>query len=111
MNLTGAPWFRGADGAPRTALIGGVRLRLLLTPPLPGPLNMALDDALLARARESGEVHLRSYAWERPTLSLGRNQKAVGLYDRSGSPGAGSTWCAAPPAGGPSCTGARSPTA
>jgi lipoate-protein ligase A len=26
-------------------------------------------------------VHFRSYAWVRPTLSLGRNQKAAGLYD------------------------------
>ncbi|MDF1504096.1 hypothetical protein [Roseisolibacter sp. H3M3-2] len=59
-----------------------MRLRLLLTPPLPGALNMALDDALMARARRTGEVHLRSYAWERPTLSLGRHQKAAGLYDR-----------------------------
>jgi lipoate-protein ligase A len=41
---------------------------------------MALDDALLARARATGEVHVRVYAWERPTLSLGRNQRAVGLY-------------------------------
>jgi lipoate-protein ligase A len=42
---------------------------------------MALDDALLARARATGEVHVRAYGWERPTLSLGRNQRAVGLYD------------------------------
>jgi lipoate-protein ligase A len=41
---------------------------------------MALDDALLARARRTGDVHLRSYAWTRPTLSLGRNQRATGLY-------------------------------
>jgi lipoate-protein ligase A len=42
---------------------------------------MALDDALLARARETGECVLRVYAWERPTLSFGRNQTARGLYD------------------------------
>ena len=58
-----------------------MRVRLLPSPPLPGALNMALDDALLARARETGDVHVRAYGWARPTLSLGRNQRAVGLYD------------------------------
>ena len=55
-------------------------LRLLLTPPLPGPDNMALDDALLARARATGESVLRVYAWAQPTLSFGRHQSARGLY-------------------------------
>lgn len=54
--------------------------RLLLTPPLSGADNMALDDALLARARETGECVLRAYAWARPTLSFGRNQTARGVY-------------------------------
>ena len=58
-----------------------MRVRLLPSPPLPGALNMALDEALLARARDTGEVHVRAYAWARPTLSLGRNQRAAGLYD------------------------------
>ena len=43
---------------------------------------MALDTALLERARETGECVLRVYTWSRPTLSLGRNQRADGLYDR-----------------------------
>ena len=55
--------------------------RLLLSPPLDGPDNMALDEALMARARRTGETVLRSYAWSAPTLSLGRNQRARGLYD------------------------------
>ena len=55
--------------------------RLLVTPPLPGPANMALDDALLARARVTGECVFRVYAWDRPTLSFGRHQTARGLYD------------------------------
>ena len=55
--------------------------RLLVTPPLPGSDNMALDDALLDRARATGECVLRLYAWSTPTLSFGRHQKAVGLYD------------------------------
>jgi lipoate-protein ligase A len=46
-----------------------------------GPRNMALDHALMSRARASGETVLRIYAWSRPVLSLGRNQRAVGVYD------------------------------
>ena len=43
---------------------------------------MALDEALMARARRTGEAVLRVYGWSQPTLSLGRNQRAAGLYDR-----------------------------
>jgi lipoate-protein ligase A len=57
------------------------RFRLLVTPPLPGPDNMALDDVLMDRARATGECVLRVYAWSTPTLSFGRNQRAVGVYD------------------------------
>ncbi len=42
---------------------------------------MAWDQALMARARRTGEAVLRVYAWRRPTLSLGRNQTARGAYD------------------------------
>lgn len=42
---------------------------------------MARDLALLARAQSSGEAVFSIYSWERPTLSLGRNQPAVGRYD------------------------------
>ena len=42
---------------------------------------MAVDHALLDRARATGECVLRLYAWDRPTLSLGRNQTARGHYD------------------------------
>ena len=45
-----------------------------------GPENMALDEALMARARQSGETVLRVYGWATPTLSLGRNQRARGIY-------------------------------
>lgn len=55
--------------------------RLLLTPPLPGADNMALDEALLERARATGESVARVYTWARPTLSLGRHQTAAGCYD------------------------------
>jgi lipoyl(octanoyl) transferase len=55
--------------------------RLLLSPPLDGPANMALDEALMERARRTRETVLRVYAWTEPTLSLGRNQRALGHYD------------------------------
>lgn len=54
--------------------------RLLLSPPLPGAENMALDDALLERARTTGESVLRVYAWAGPTLSFGRHQTARSAY-------------------------------
>ena len=42
---------------------------------------MALDEALMSRARRTGEAVLRVYGWSKATLSLGRNQRAAGLYD------------------------------
>jgi lipoate-protein ligase A len=42
---------------------------------------MATDHVLMDRARVTGEWVLRLYSWVRPTLSLGRNQPARGLYD------------------------------
>ncbi len=57
-----------------------MRWRFLLTPPLDGADNMALDEALMQRARDSGEGVVRVYAWSAPTLSLGRNQRAIGVY-------------------------------
>jgi lipoate-protein ligase A len=41
---------------------------------------MARDAALLARAAATGESVFSIYSWERPTLSFGRNQRAVGQY-------------------------------
>lgn len=42
---------------------------------------MAVDHALKDRARHSGESVLRVYEWASPVLSLGRNQRARGIYD------------------------------
>jgi len=42
---------------------------------------MARDLALLGRARETGETVFSVYGWRHATLSLGRNQRAVGCYD------------------------------
>jgi lipoyl(octanoyl) transferase len=57
------------------------RWRLLLTDPASGPENMALDEALMARARSTGEWVLRVFSWSAPTLSLGRHQNACAAYD------------------------------
>jgi lipoate-protein ligase A len=43
---------------------------------------MARDVALMRRARESGEIVFSIYEWATPTLSFGRNQTALGLYNR-----------------------------
>lgn len=42
---------------------------------------MAVDVALMERARRTGETVFRTYSWAVPTLSLGRNQRARGRYD------------------------------
>ena len=57
-----------------------MRWRLLHSPPFDGPANMALDHALMSRARQSGETVLRIYEWASPVLSLGRNQRARDVY-------------------------------
>jgi len=55
--------------------------RTLVTPPRSGAANMALDHALMERARRTGQRVLRVYTWSGPTLSLGRNQAARGRID------------------------------
>lgn len=52
--------------------------RTLVTLPRSGAANMALDHALMERARRTGERVLRVYTWSTPTLSLGRHQVACG---------------------------------
>jgi lipoate-protein ligase A len=42
---------------------------------------MALDEALMERAGESGDWICRVYAWSAPTVSFGRNQAAARHYD------------------------------
>jgi len=55
--------------------------RLLFAAPRSGAENMARDTALQARAGRTGETVFSVYSWSRPTLSFGRNQPALGLYD------------------------------
>lgn len=45
--------------------------RLILDPPGAPAWNMAVDEVLLAAARDEGVATLRFYQWDRPTLSLG----------------------------------------
>lgn len=66
-----------------------MRWRFLDSGALDGGEQMALDAGLMDRAHETGEAVLRVYAWSRPTLSFGRNERARGrfsadLLDRAG---------------------------
>jgi lipoate-protein ligase A len=57
--------------------------RIIDTGPLPGPANMAVDEALLTAftASDSASPVLRLYGWEPPALSLGRYQRAAEVLD------------------------------
>ena len=60
--------------------VGSLTWHLCVDGALPGALNMARDHAL-ALSLVPGSAALRLYRWERPTLSLGRNEPARGNYD------------------------------
>jgi len=49
--------------------------------PLPGSLNMAVDEFLFRSLGQEPSTTLRFYQWERPTASLGYGQKAVRVVD------------------------------
>ena len=56
--------------------------RLIVTPPLSGAENMAIDEALLRAFDPVGSEPLfRLYGWNPPTLSLGRFQNAAEVLD------------------------------
>jgi lipoate-protein ligase A len=61
-------------------MLPSMRWHFLASPPDTGDVNMAFDEALMQRAA-SGIAVFRVYGWSSPTLSLGRNQRARGLYD------------------------------
>lgn len=47
-----------------------------------GQFNMSYDEQLLNQAeKENINIILRFYAWEVPTISLGRNQKVLGINE------------------------------
>jgi lipoate-protein ligase A len=59
-----------------------VTFRLLVTAPLDGATNMAIDEALLrARIAGSGPPTVRLYAWAPPAVSLGYGQPLDGAVD------------------------------
>lgn len=49
--------------------------------PARGAINMAVDAALLDSVQRRGRPVLRLYTWQPACLSLGRNQRASGIYD------------------------------
>jgi lipoate-protein ligase A len=49
--------------------------------PLPGPLNMAVDEFLFFSLGPEPQTHVRFYQWERPTVSLGYSQVAEKVID------------------------------
>src|SRR6202162_2191016 len=58
------------------------RFRLLVTEPLDGAANMALDEALLlSRLRHGSPPTLRFFAWAPSTISLGYGQRLDGRID------------------------------
>jgi lipoyl(octanoyl) transferase len=59
--------------------------RLIVDGPGPGPWNMAIDEALLVDAAESGIATLRFYEWSRPTLSLGYFQRYEDRFHHAAS--------------------------
>jgi len=54
---------------------------LIEDPAAPAARNMAKDECLLRAAARWNRPVLRLYQWDRPTLSLGRNQRAAGAID------------------------------
>lgn len=53
---------------------------LSVFPPADAAVNFARDDALLARARATGQELIRLYAWDRPAVSFGRNERVAGRF-------------------------------
>jgi lipoate-protein ligase A len=54
--------------------------RVAVFAPGDGPENFALDEALTVRAAQAGDRLVRVYGWTRPTISLGRNEVALGRF-------------------------------
>jgi lipoate-protein ligase A len=73
--------------------------RLLITPPLDGATNMAIDEAILqALAEGQGRPTLRFFQWEPACLSLGYNQHWQDI-DEAACRALGYTWTRRPTGG------------
>jgi lipoate-protein ligase A len=73
--------------------------RLLITPPIDGATNMAIDEALLrALAEGVGRPTLRFYQWVPPCLSLGYNEPSADV-DEAACARLGYTWVRRPTGG------------
>ena len=73
--------------------------RLLITPPVDGATNMAIDEAILyALADGVGRPTLRFYQWDPPCLSLGYNQPCAEV-DELACSHLGYTWVRRPTGG------------
>lgn len=72
---------RGGRGHVLKAMLSSMQWHFLLSPPGPADQNMAFDEALMFWATRTGDAAFRVYGWSTPTLSLGRNQRARGLYN------------------------------
>ncbi len=59
------------------------KARFILDPPADGAWNMAVDQALLDSANQTGRLSIRFYQWSQPTLSLGYFQR---FDDRTSHP-------------------------
>lgn len=69
-------------GAPRSPHGPRPSWRFVRSEPLPGPLNMALDEVLATScARGEGPPTLRLYTWDPPTVSVGYAQALEGEVD------------------------------
>jgi lipoate-protein ligase A len=64
-----------AAGRPAFVPGGSTRVAWFYDPPSRGSWNMALDEAILLQAVESGAPILRFYQWDQPTVSLGYFQR------------------------------------
>src|SRR2546423_794347 len=80
-------------------MLPSMRWLFLHSPPASGVQNMATDEALMRRAASAGDAVFRVYGWIRPTLSLGRNQRARDGYDRAAA-GVGGVRIVRRPTGG-----------
>ena len=52
----------------------------MVSPPREAVANMALDEAMLLTAADTGLTLVRLYEWSSPSVSLGRNQRTVDVY-------------------------------